>query len=136
MIDALDGAPGIYSARYSGENATDEENNAKMVEELQGVPDESRGAMYVCHVAVADPVGDIRLELSGTCRGRITAQARGTNGFGYDPYFLIPEYGRTFGELTPLVKSKLGHRARAFERVIRPLVRLLYGRSCTASNRN
>ncbi len=125
MVDALDGAPGVYSARYSGEGATDEKNNAKLIEELQAVPDERCGAMYVCHVAVADPTGSIRLEVEGTCRGRINTTARGTNGFGYDPHFLIPEYRRTFGELSPLVKSKLSHRARAFEKLIHPLVRLL-----------
>lgn len=125
MVDALGGAPGVYSARFSGANATDEANNAKLIAELAGVPDERRGARYVCHVSLADPQGNIVLNEEATCRGRIAHEARGSNGFGYDPYFLIVEYGRTFGELSPLVKSRLSHRARAFERLIPKLARLL-----------
>lgn len=124
-VAALNGAPGIYSARYSGPAATDESNNAKLIEELAGVPEERRTARYVCNVALADPQGVIRLQLEATCRGRITTVARGTNGFGYDPYFLIREYHRTFGELSPCVKRHLSHRGRAFERLIPQLVRLL-----------
>lgn len=117
-VDALDGAPGIYSARYSGPDADDDTNNAKLIRDLDPVPDERRGCQYVCHVALADPDGEIRLNVEATCRGRITRQAHGTNGFGYDPYFLVPEYHRTFGELSPLVKQQLSHRARAFQRLI------------------
>lgn len=124
-VDALGGAPGIYSARFSGPAASDESNNAKLLVELAGVPDERRGAHYTCNVAVADPQGTVRLQLQAACRGRITAEARGTNGFGYDPYFLIPEYHRTFGELAPCVKRHLSHRGRAFERLIPQLARLL-----------
>ena len=124
-VDALGGAPGVYSARYSGPDATDESNNAKLIAELAGVPDEQRGAEYVCHIAVADPSGQIRLNVEATCRGRIAHQARGTNGFGYDPYFLIREYHRTFGELSPLVKQQLSHRARAFNLLIPRLVQTL-----------
>ena len=125
-IDALRGAPGVYSARYSGENATDEANNQKMIEELAGVPAERRGAGYVCHVAVSDPDGTIRLTQEATCRGRITEEPRGTNGFGYDPYFLIPEFHRTFGQLSTEVKHQISHRARAFQRLIPRLVRLFH----------
>lgn len=124
-VDALQGRPGIYSARFSGPDATDESNNARLIQELEGVPPERRGAEYVCHVAVADPQGNIRLNVEATCRGRITNEARGTNGFGYDPYFEIVEYHRTFGELSPLVKQQLSHRARAFARLIPRLVQLL-----------
>ena len=84
-----------------------------------------RAAGYVCSVAVADPNGVIRLQVEASCRGRISAEPRGQNGFGYDPHFLIPEYHRTFGELSPLVKRHLSHRARAFGQLIRPLVELL-----------
>jgi XTP/dITP diphosphohydrolase len=121
VVDALKGAPGIFSARFSGPDATDEANNAKLLEELTGVPDVRRTAHYVCNVAVADPQGSIRLQLEAACHGRITTHARGSNGFGYDPYFLIPEYHRTFGELSPVVKRHLSHRGRAFERIIPPL---------------
>jgi XTP/dITP diphosphohydrolase len=128
-VAALAGAPGIYSARFSGPSATDESNNAKLMGELSAVPDERRNARYVCNAALADPFGEIRLQVEAYCHGRITREARGTNGFGYDPYFLIPEYHRTFGELNPAVKRHLSHRARAFERLIPQLVRLLGGES-------
>jgi XTP/dITP diphosphohydrolase len=124
-VAALAGAPGIYSARFSGPGATDESNNAKLVSELSAVPEERRNARYVCNVALADPSGKIRLQVEAYCHGRITREARGTNGFGYDPYFLIREYHRTFGELSPAVKRRLSHRARAFERLIPPLIGLL-----------
>jgi XTP/dITP diphosphohydrolase len=124
-VDALKGAPGIFSARYSGPGATDEANNAKLIRELADVPDEKRTARYVCNVAVADPAGTVRLQLEAYCRGRITTAPRGTNGFGYDPYFLIPEYHHTFGELSPTVKRHLSHRGRAFERLVPQLVHLL-----------
>lgn len=125
MVDALHGAPGVYSARYSGEAATDEQNNRKLIAELVGVPDEQRGAQYVCHAAVANPTGQIRWQVEATCRGRIVSEPRGSNGFGYDPLFLIPEYHRTFGELSPVVKKHLSHRGRALDQLIPRLVRLL-----------
>ncbi len=121
-VDALDGAPGIYSARYSGDNATDEANNDKLLSELDGVNESKRGAGYVCSVALSDPTGQIRVAVEGTCRGRIIGERRGTGGFGYDPLFLIPEYHRTFGELSPTVKHCLSHRARAFVRFIPSLL--------------
>lgn len=124
IIDALDGAPGIYSARFSGENATDEKNNEKMLQELSGVPLEKRTAAYVCNVALSDPTGEIKLQVEARCRGRMTQAPRGQNGFGYDPYFEIIELHKTFGELAPIVKQHLSHRARAFERFIPQLVRL------------
>ncbi|MGH7128181.1 MAG: RdgB/HAM1 family non-canonical purine NTP pyrophosphatase [Planctomycetaceae bacterium] len=124
-VDALGGAPGVYSARYAGQPSDDLRNNAKLIEALAGVPVEKRGARYVCHAAVADPQGNVRLQVEASCRGRIVEEARGTHGFGYDPHFLIPEYHRTFGELSPLVKQRLSHRARAFERLVPELVRLL-----------
>ena len=122
MVDALGGAPGIYSARYSGEGATDERNNQKLLSELQGVPEEKRGAGYLCSVALSDPGGVIRAACEGTCRGRILPEAAGVGGFGYDPYFLVPEYHRTFGLLSATVKHRISHRARAFSRFIPLLV--------------
>jgi XTP/dITP diphosphohydrolase len=123
-VDALNGAPGIYSARYSGPEATDASNNAKLIRELGGVPPERRGAQYVCHVALSDPSGNARLSVEATCRGRITSEPHGTNGFGYDPFFEICEYHRTFGELSPLVKQCLSHRARAFAKLAPQLGKL------------
>lgn len=124
-VDALRGSPGVYSARYSDPGATDERNNSKLIVELMSVPPEKRGAEYVCHVAVADPMGVVRLSFESTCRGRIIDTARGANGFGYDPYFLVREFHQTFGELSPLVKQQISHRARAFRRLIPELVRVL-----------
>ncbi|MBD3676666.1 MAG: XTP/dITP diphosphatase [Planctomycetaceae bacterium] len=125
MVDALDGRPGIYSARYSGPEATDEKNNAKLIEELEDVPTEKRGAQYVCSLAVSDPEGTVQLTEEATCRGQIATEPHGENGFGYDPYFTIVELHKTFGELPPVVKQHLSHRARAFERVTPKLVAFL-----------
>ncbi|QDU00125.1 RdgB/HAM1 family non-canonical purine NTP pyrophosphatase [Gimesia aquarii] len=124
MIDALNGAPGIYSARFSGEGASDEQNNAKMIQELQNAPAEKRTAAYICNVALSNPQGEICLQTQASCRGRITEAPRGQNGFGYDPYFEIIELHKTFGELAPIVKQHLSHRARAFERFIPQVVDL------------
>jgi len=124
MVDALDGAPGIYSARYSGEQATDASNNMRLQVELKDIPLEKRDARYICSIAVSDAEGNVQLAVAASCRGRIISTARGTNGFGYDPYFLIPEYHRTFGELSPLVKQHLSHRSRAF-RLLIPQLRII-----------
>lgn len=118
QVDALDGAPGIYSARYSGPEANDASNNAKLIQALAEVPVEKRGAGYVCSVAIASPAGGVVLAVEGTCRGRIGFEPSGTNGFGYDPYFIVREYHKTFGELPGVVKRKLSHRARAFAKLI------------------
>lgn len=123
-VDALDGAPGIYSARFSGPGATDDSNNRKLIDDLRDVPDEKRGAGYICSVALSDPAGTIQVACEGTCRGRILKEANGSGGFGYDPYFLIPEYHLTFGQLSSLVKHRLSHRARAFSLFIPQLLRI------------
>jgi XTP/dITP diphosphohydrolase len=116
-VDALDGAPGVLSARYAGEPSDDVANNRKLLDAVSELPDERRGAAFRCALALADPTGAIRLEADGTCRGRLTRELRGSGGFGYDPLFLIPEYHKTFGELSVLVKHQLSHRARAFARL-------------------
>ncbi len=116
-VDALGGAPGVYSARYAGTHGDDAANNRKLLDDLADVADERRGAAFVCTLALADPLGTIRLEAAGACRGRITREARGGHGFGYDPLFLIPEYHKTFGELSPVVKSQLSHRAGGRSRI-------------------
>lgn len=127
VVDALGGAPGIYSARYSGREASDESNNRKLLEELAGIPEPRRTAHYVCTAALADPEGTIRAEVAGRCNGRIATAPRGTEGFGYDPLFLIPEYHKTFGELGLLVKRQLSHRARAMAQLRAHLWRILGG---------
>jgi len=124
-VDALQGAPGVLSARFAGEPCDDAANNRKLLEAIAAVPDDRRGAAFRCALAVADPAGEIRLEAEGVCRGRITREPRGTAGFGYDPLFLILEYHKTFGELSPLVKHQLSHRSRAFAHLRPSLERLI-----------
>jgi XTP/dITP diphosphohydrolase len=124
-VDALGGAPGVLSARYAGEPTDDQANNRKLLKAVADLPDDRRGAAFRCALALADPVGSIRLESDGACRGRLTREVRGPGGFGYDPLFLIPEYHKTFGELSPLVKHQLSHRARAFARLRPALIRMI-----------
>ncbi len=123
-VDALGGAPGVYSARFAGPAATDEDNNRRLLEELGPLPLEKRTAHYVCHVTVADPTGEIRAESHDLCHGRIRFEAAGANGFGYDPLFELPEYHYTFGELGPHVKRVLSHRSRALRAILPRLVAL------------
>jgi len=123
-VDALEGRPGVYSARYSGEDATDEANNRLLLKELGDLPLEKRNAHYECHVCIADPRGEVRATSTGFCRGRIRFVEAGSAGFGYDPLFEISEYHRTFGELGQDAKSILSHRARALRQIIPQLVRL------------
>lgn len=123
-VDALGGEPGVASARYSGPDATDASNNRLLLEKLANVPPAGRTAQFVCHVTLADPSGTIRAETEAACRGRILAVPEGTGGFGYDPLFEILEYHRSFGSLSPLVKSCLSHRARAVALLIPRLMEL------------
>lgn len=119
-VKALKNAPGVYSARYSGEEATDEQNNRKLLKELQGIPLKKRQARYRCFVALVDAKKIIDI-VNGSCGGIISEAPKGTNGFGYDPLFFIPRYKKTFGELDSAIKGKISHRARAlakFRRVI------------------
>jgi XTP/dITP diphosphohydrolase len=124
-VDALNGAPGIYSARYSDPGATDERNNQKLLKELAGVPREKRTAHYVCHATLSDPQGEIRVESEGWCQGLLREEYAGSGGFGYDPLFEIAEYHRTFGELAPAVKAILSHRARAIRQLIPAMIKLI-----------
>lgn len=120
-VDALKGAPGIYSARFSGPGATDDSNNALLIEKLSGVPRAKRTAHYVCHMAIAAPTGEIVLTSEDTCHGILRELPAGRGGFGYDPLFEIPEYRRTFGELGDSIKSVLSHRAKASRKLARRL---------------
>lgn len=124
-VDALDGAPGVFSARYDGPNATDEANNRRLLVELGQTPHERRTAHYSCHITLADAKGQIRAETFATCSGRIRFEPVGTNGFGYDPLFEIVEYHRTFGELGPHVKQALSHRSRAMRAILPELIQLI-----------
>ncbi len=118
-VDALGGAPGIRSARYAGEGATARQNCAKLLAELEFVPDARRRAQFVCHLAVADPAGRIAMESRGTCRGRILRESKGSGGFGYDVLFEIVECRRTLAELGPVATGVLGHRGRALRGLTR-----------------
>jgi XTP/dITP diphosphohydrolase len=122
VVDALGGAPGVYSARYAGPNATDDDNNRRLLADLGKTPLEKRTAHYVCHVTVADPTGEVRAESHDVCRGRIRFTAEGENGFGYDPLFEVIEYHRTFGSLGPHVKRAISHRSRALRAIVPPLL--------------
>ncbi len=111
-IDALGGAPGIHSARFLGERATDAERNARILQELEDVPDPRRTARYLAAVALALPDGSVRI-CEGTCEGSIAPSPRGTGGFGYDPIFLPAGEIRTMGEIPADIKNRISHRARA-----------------------
>ena len=123
-VDALGDRPGVFSARYSGPEATDESNNRLLLEQLGDLSLERRTARFVCHIAVADPTGVIQAESEAACRGRILFAPRGHNGFGYDPLFEIVEYHRSFAEFGLRVKAHLSHRARATRRLIPQLMQL------------
>ena len=112
-VDALDGFPGIHSARWAGPEANDHERNQLLLEKLLSVPEEQRGAQFVCVAACVFPDGR-ELAVRGQCRGTILGEEHGSGGFGYDPIFCVPEYGCTFGELASDVKNSISHRARAF----------------------
>lgn len=126
-VDALDGAPGVRTRRYAGDDATDADNNALLLRSLAGLPAEQRGARYVCVLALALPGGASLIFTRGTCRGRIAVEPRGTGGFGYDPIFepsSEPPGGRTFGLWSPEEKDRISHRGRAARRMASRLAAL------------
>lgn len=108
-VKALNGAPGVRSARYSGRDKNDDKNNRKLLKALEGLPIKKRSAYYACAVALADKKGLIKV-VEGRCRGRIAFIPEGSFGFGYDPIFLIPKYKKTFAQLGGAVKHKMSHR--------------------------
>ena len=119
-VDALGGAPGVRSARYAGARAGDAKNNRKLLRALAGCPPARRGAQFRCCIAVASPDGRVTT-VEGRVRGRIAARLSGRTGFGYDPLFIIPQYGRTLAALGPRIKDRVSHRARALRKA-RPLI--------------
>ncbi len=117
-VDALGGAPGVYSARYAGAGATDAANNAKLLEALERIPADARSARYRCVLAYVDEEsGSEALIAEGVWEGRILDSPRGSGGFGYDPYFWVPELNRTAGELEPADKNRLSHRGAALSKL-------------------
>ena len=120
VVDALDGAPGIYSARFAGKEANDANNNAKLLSLLQEVPDEQRGARFVCAIAVAAPDGRF-WTMEGICEGRIGRVADGTSGFGYDPLFIPNGCTGSFATMSAEEKHRISHRGRALQELQRCL---------------
>jgi XTP/dITP diphosphohydrolase len=115
-VDALDGRPGVYAARYAGEHVTYEDNWRKLLRELSGVPAERRTARFYTVAAVAIPGGGVQTA-TGVLEGRIAEHPAGSRGFGYDPVFLVPETGKTLAELSSEEKNRISHRAKAFTEV-------------------
>ena len=113
-VDALDGAPGVHSARYAGENASDRDRVVKLLDALQNVPDDRRSGRFICAMAIADPLAQV-LVVRGVCEGRIIRMPRGTEGFGYDPVFVPVGYDKTFAELGDEIKNQISHRAKALD---------------------
>lgn len=122
-VDALGGAPGVFSARYAGPDANDKTNNAKLLTKLEGLPEDERTARFVCYAAFVRPGGQPHLEY-GTAEGRIALQPRGTGGFGYDPLFVPEGHDRTFGEMDPAEKKQISHRGRALAKMRKYLAEL------------
>ncbi|CAN5332218.1 XTP/dITP diphosphatase [soil metagenome] len=115
-VAVLQGAPGVFSARYAGKDASDKEKNRKLLEEMREKDD--RRARFVCAMALANEKGEIKFLGEGICNGEIALKSSGINGFGYDPIFIPENYGRTFAELSGDVKRKISHRARAIRKII------------------
>jgi XTP/dITP diphosphohydrolase len=135
-VDALGGAPGVWSARYAGPSADDAANNAKLLAALIAVPQARRTARFRAVLALADPTGPLgaaAITGEGTCEGAVLTAPRGTGGFGYDPVFLVPELGQSFAELDIAAKAERSHRARAMQ-AIKPRV-LAYLQSLTDRSR-
>lgn len=114
-VEALSGKPGVYSSRFAGEKASYEDNNKKLLKLLKDTPPEKRKAQFKCIIAIAKPIGEIKLT-QGIRQGFITKECRGKNGFGYDPVFFIPQYRKTFAEMSIEEKNKISHRAKALQK--------------------
>jgi len=124
LVEWLKGAPGLFSSRFAGENVNYKENNAKLLSALKGVAPEKRTAVFVCVVALCVPGRRLKT-FRGACKGRISLEPRGSSGFGYDPLFEVPEYGKTFAELGEALKNRISHRAIALSKARIYLMRLL-----------
>ena len=115
-VVALNGAPGVYSARYAGEGATDFRNNEKLLREMEGIPSSKRKATFHCSIAIVSPEGKEGI-VEGVCQGKIGLKGVGRRGFGYDPLFIVPQHGRTMAQLTLDEKNKISHRGRALRKM-------------------
>lgn len=132
-VDALDGEPGVYSARFAGEAQDDVKNCKKLLQVMEKIPDEKRGAAFVCVIAIAGPDGRVVGTAWGECRGSIAWDLKGHGGFGYDPLFIDPQSKKRFAELPPELKNKISHRARALtgaKDILNDYVVMLGKKSC------
>jgi XTP/dITP diphosphohydrolase len=120
-VESLDGKPGVWSARFAGESASDADNNRKLLRCMADVPPEERAAQFRCVIALVSPKGAEEL-VEGICSGVIIEEERGSGGFGYDPLFLVPHLGKTFAELSTEEKNRISHRGKALQQVL-PIVR-------------
>ena len=123
-VEALGGRPGVKSARFAGREQNYSKNNAKLLKLLKGVPSPKRKARFVCVISIARD-GKVLDAVKGTCSGRIGFEPKGKTGFGYDPVFISPEYGKTFAELGPKIKNRISHRYRALAKAKTAIKRLL-----------
>jgi XTP/dITP diphosphohydrolase len=114
-VDALGGAPGVFSARYGGEGLNDAQRVERLLDELSKHAGQERSARFICVIAIADPQGHIANISTGRCEGQVAPSPRGTGGFGYDPVFIPDGFNQTFGELSPEIKQKISHRALALQ---------------------
>jgi XTP/dITP diphosphohydrolase len=124
VIPALNGAPGVYSRRYAGENATDKENRLKLLKEMKHLDDACRQGYFECWIALASPQG-LKKCAKGVSEGTITQEEKGSLGFGYDPIFIKHEYGKTFAELEEDIKNRISHRRKALDKIL-PALEALY----------
>jgi XTP/dITP diphosphohydrolase len=131
-VDALDGRPGVFAARYAGEHASYEDNCRKLLHELLGIPPTKRGARFVTVAAIAFPAGQTA-SVRGVLEGSIAQEAAGSHGFGYDPIFTVPEYHQTLAQLSPEVKNSISHRARAFSQAKQLLKQMMGERSAVGA---
>ncbi len=123
-VDALGGGPGVYSARFGGEGLGDDERSALLLKRLEGVPLGERKARFRCVMALVTPRGE-EYVVEGVCEGFVGQEPRGKSGFGYDPVFYLPSYGKTMAQLPPEEKNRISHRAKALEKMVEILARLL-----------
>lgn len=123
-VDFLGGLPGVYSARFAGEEGNDQKNNEKLLEMLAGVADSGRTARFRCTIAIAEPAGQVEY-CEGFCEGRIMLEPAGANGFGYDPLFFLPEYGKTMAQISLEEKNIISHRGKAFRAAL-PLLEKIF----------
>ena len=116
VVDALNGAPGVYSARYAGDNATDEQNYLKLLDEMKDIPDGERTARFKCVMVLCHPSGQW-ISAEGACEGIISREPTGSQGFGYDPVFFVPELGRSMAQLSSEEKNAISHRGNALKKL-------------------